>query len=64
MEVVITVVLLAPRVWKYAVNQGRQQEKKRVKDIIAEHGKRDPKTGQLIISEEGQRLLRGSDQPS
>ena len=64
MEVIIVVVLLAPRVWRHAVNQGRQEERKRVKAIIAEHVKRDPKTGQLIISEEGQRLLNGYDQPS
>ena len=67
-EVLISLVLLIPRVWNMAVNQGRQEgqqaEKKRVKAIIAEHGWRDPQTGQLIISEEGQRLLSGSDRPS
>ena len=65
MEVLITMVLLAPRVWQHAVNQGkqegRQEEKKRVQSIIDQHGKRDPETGQLVISEEGLRLLNGSD---
>ena len=54
-------VLLAPRVWRYAVNQGRQKEKERVQAIIEQHGKRDPETGQLVISEEGLRLLNGSE---
>ena len=109
MEVLITLVLLAPRVWQHAVNQGRQEglqeglqaglhegrqeglqagrhegrqeglqagrhegrqvgldegrraEKERVQAIIDQHGKRDPETGQLVISEEGLRLLNGSD---
>ena len=69
MEVLITMVLLAPRVWRHAVNQGkqeglqegRQEEKARVQAIIDQHGKRDPETGQLVISEEGLRLLNGSD---
>ena len=69
MEVLITLVLLAPRVWQHAVNQGkqegrqegRQEEKKRVQAIIDRHGKRDPETGQLVISAEGLRLLNGSD---
>ena len=69
MEVLITMVLLAPRVWRHAVNQGkqeglqegRQEEKKRVQSIIDQHGKRDPETGQLVISEEGLRLLNGSN---
>ena len=69
MEVLITLVLLAPRVWRHAVNQGKregrrealQEEKKRVQAIIDQHGKRDPETGQLVISEEGLRLLNGSD---
>ena len=85
MEVLITLVLLAPRVWQHAVNQGRQEgrqegrkegrqeglqeglhegrqeEKERVLAIIDQYGKRDPETGQLVISEEGLRLLNGSD---
>ena len=69
MEVLITMVLLAPRVWRHAVNQGkqeglqegRQEEKARVQAIIDQHGKRDPETGQLVISEEGLRLLNGSN---
>ena len=34
MEVLITLVLLVPRVWQHAVNQGKKAEKKRVQAII------------------------------
>ena len=61
LEVIVSMVLLIPRAWEHVVNKGREQGRKevqkRVQDIIAEHGQRDPETGALTISEEGLRLL-------
>ena len=63
-EVTVRMVLLIPSAWRKAKGEGREEERKRVKNIIAEHGKRDPTTGALTISAEGERLLNDPDRPS
>ena len=55
-------VLLIPDAWRKAKREGREEERNRVRDIIAEHGQRDPETGALTISEEGLRLLNNPDE--
>ena len=61
-EVTVRMVLLIPDAWRKAKREGREEERKRVKSIIAEHVTRDPDSGLLIISREGERLLRDPDQ--
>ena len=55
-------VLLIPDAWRKAKREGREEERQRVKDIIAQHAKQDPTTGALTISPEGVSLLRDPDQ--
>ena len=62
-EVTVRMVLLIPSAWRKAKKQGRDEERKRVQRIIDEHGKRDPATGALTLSEEGQSLLNGPAPP-
>ena len=63
-EVTVRMVLLIPSAWRKAKGEGREEERSRVKSIIAQHGKRDPTTGALTISAEGVSLLNDPDQPS
>ena len=55
-------VLLIPDAWRKAKREGREEERKRVKSILAEHVTQDPTTGALTISPEGVSLLRDPDQ--
>ena len=62
-EVTVRMVLLIPDAWRKAKREGREEERDRVRSIIAEHVKRDPDTGALAISQEGVSLLNDPDQP-
>ena len=62
-EVTVRMVLLIPSAWRKAKNQGRDEERIRVQKIIDEHGERDPATGALTISREGQSLLNDPAPP-
>lgn len=57
-------VLLIPSAWRKAKKQGRDEERIRVQRIIDEHGERDPDTGALTISSEGQSLLNDPAPPT
>ena len=56
-------VLLIPDAWRKAKREVREEERKRVKSIIAQHAKRDPAAGALTISPEGVSLLKDPDRP-
>ena len=56
-------VLLIPDAWRKAKREGREEERDRVRSIIAEHVTRDSATGAFTISPEGVSLLNDPDRP-
>ena len=65
-EVTGRMVLLIPRAWNRAkdagraegLNQGRAEERDRVRAILSQYGRRDPETGHLVLDQDAVELLR------
>lgn len=57
LEVFGRMVLLIPAAWRKAKKAGRDEERNRVRTIIAKYGQRDPDTGAIILSPEAEEQL-------
>ena len=66
LEVTGRMVLLIPAAWRKAKSvgrrEGREAERERVQDIIAQYGQEDPETGAIMLNRDAQERLRNGSE--